>query len=111
MKFNEGGYQVGPGNSTIGQQINDKFWSRTAVIEAKKTKVFSQLGDKHYGDMIVKYHEIPILDDRNVNDQGIDANGVKVIPGVWYAYDANGDRITTGGDADGGHRTGGVRRA
>ena len=102
MKFNEGGYQVGPGNSTIGQQINDKFWSRTAVIEAKKTKVFSQLGDKHYGDMIVKYHEIPILDDRNVNDQGIDANGVKVIPGVWYAYDANGDRITTGGDADGG---------
>ena len=107
QKFNQGGYPVGPDNSTIGQQINDKYWSRAAVIEAKRVKTFSQMGDKltqpkHYGDKIVKYHEIPILDDRNVNDQGIDANGVKMIIGVWYAYDANGARITTGADADGG---------
>ena len=46
MKFNEGGYEVSPNNSTIGRQINDKFWSRAAVIEAKRKKVFSQLGDK-----------------------------------------------------------------
>ena len=46
QKFNEGGYPVANDNSTIGQQINDKHWSRVAVIEAKKTKVFSQLGDK-----------------------------------------------------------------
>ena len=46
MKFNDGGYASAPTNSSIGQQINDKFWSRTAVIEAKKTKVFSQIGDK-----------------------------------------------------------------
>ena len=45
-KFNEGGYTVSPTNSTIGQQINDKYWSRAAVIEAKKPKTFSQLGDK-----------------------------------------------------------------
>ena len=57
---------------------------------------------KHYGDTIVKYHEIPILDDRNINDQGIDANGVKMIPGVWYAYNPDGSRITTNADADGG---------
>ncbi len=49
--------------------------------------------EKHYGDTIVKYHEIPILDVRNINDQGIDANGVVVVPGKWYAYDANGVRI------------------
>ena len=46
MKFNSGGYASAATNSTIGRQINDKFWSRTAVIEAKKNKVFSQLGDK-----------------------------------------------------------------
>ncbi len=39
MKFNKGGYQVSPDNSTIGVQINDKYWSRAAVIEAKRKKV------------------------------------------------------------------------
>ena len=28
-----------------------------------------------------------------MNDQGIDANGVVVVPGKWYAYDASGVRI------------------
>ncbi|MCK5848975.1 MAG: N4-gp56 family major capsid protein [Caldisericia bacterium] len=104
--FNEGGYPVAQTNSSIGQQINDKHYSKAAVIEAKRVKTFSQMGDKltqpkHFGDKIVKYHEIPILDDRNVNDQGIDANGVKMIIGVWYAFDAAGTRIVTGADADG----------
>jgi N4-gp56 family major capsid protein len=96
----------GASGSTIGKQFNDKFWSKVAVTEAKKQKVFSQLGDKltqpkHYGDTIVKYHEIPILHASNINDQGIDANGVKMATGVWYAYAADGSRITTGADADG----------
>ena len=107
QKFNKGGYPAGADNSSIGRQINDKFWSRAAVTEAKKIKTFSQLGDKltqpkHYGDTIVKYHEIPILDERNINDQGIDANGVRMAPGVWYAYNPDGSRITAGTDADGG---------
>jgi len=107
QKFNKGGFDPSVDNSTIGVQINDKFWSRVAVKEAKRKHVFSQLGQKenqpkHYGEKIVKYHELPILDERNINDQGIDANGVKVIPGVWYAYDAAGARITTNTDADNG---------
>ena len=107
QKFNKGGYEPSADNSTMGRQINDKFWSRAAVIEAKKVKTFSQLGDKltqpkHYGDTIVKYHELPILDDRNVNDQGIDANGVKMISGAWYAYDFDGTRIIAGADVDAG---------
>ena len=107
QKFNKGGYPSAPDNSSIGRQINDKFWSRVAVTEAKKIKTFSQLGDKltqpkHFGDTIVKYHDLPILDDRNINDQGIDANGVKMKSGVWYAYDGGGIRITTASDADSG---------
>jgi len=99
MKFNQGGT-----TSSIGKQFNDKHWSRAAVMEAKKKKTFSQMGDKltqpkHYGDKIVKYHEIPILDDRNINDQGIDANGVTLTQGAWYAYDANGAMVTAGADA------------
>lgn len=106
QKFNSGGYPTAADNSTIGRQINDKHYSRAAVIEAKRKKTFSQMGKKetqpkHYGDTIVKYHEIPILDDRNVNDQGIDANGVQVIPGVWYVYAPDGTRWVTGADADG----------
>ncbi len=107
MKFNEGGYAVSADNSTIGVQFNDKHWSRAAVMEAKKVKTFSQMGDKltqpkHYGDKIVKYHEIPILDDRNINDQGIDANGVTMTAGTFYAYDVDGAMITTGADATDG---------
>ncbi len=44
MKFNQGGYN--PATSDIGVQFNDKHWSRAAVIEAKKVKTFSQMGDK-----------------------------------------------------------------
>lgn len=105
MKHNNGGREVAADNSTIGVQINDEHWSRKAVIEARRTREFSQMGDKfvqpkHYGSKMVKYHELPILDDRNINNQGIDANGVKLLTNVWYAYDTNGDRIVTGADAD-----------
>jgi N4-gp56 family major capsid protein len=37
-----------------------------------------------------------------VNDQGIDANGVKLTAGTWYAYDAAGAMVTTGSDAPDG---------
>jgi len=50
---------------------------------------------KHYGDKIVKYHNIPILDVRNINDQGIDANGVTMVAGEWYTYDVAGAKVGT----------------
>lgn len=88
----------GASGSSIGKQFNDKHWSRAAVIEAKKTKTFSQMGDrltqpKHYGDKIVKYHELPILHASNINDQGIDAAGVTMTSGKWYLFDTT---IATG---------------
>ena len=103
MKFNKGG--SGANQSTIGVQFNDKFWSKGAVTEAKKKKTFSQMGDKltqpkNFGDKIVKYHEFPILHESNITDQGIDANGVKVIPSAWYAYATDGSRIITNADTD-----------
>jgi len=66
----------GPGST----QMNTFFWQRKALIEAQKEMYFMPLADvtkmpKHYGKEIRVHHYIPLLDDRNVNDQGIDAAG------------------------------------
>ena len=103
MKFNQGGFN--PATSSYGAQINDKFWSKVAVMEARKKRVFSQLGDKliqpkNYGDKLVKYHELPIIHKLNINDQAIDANGVSLVKNKWYAYDNAGAMTgSTGGYA------------
>jgi hypothetical protein len=103
MKFNNGGRDgSAAGASSLGAQFNDKFWSKVAVKEARKNIVFSQLGSKllqpkNYGDTIQKYHELPILHELNVNDQGIDANGTKLISGKWFAYAANGTMTGSAG--------------
>ena len=39
---------------------------------------------KHYGKTIKVYEYVPLLDRRNVNDQGIDANGVSIVDGNLY---------------------------
>ncbi len=90
-------YNQGGDTSSVGPQLNDYSFSRFAVLEAAKKKTFSQIGaqrkqQKHYGTKIKKYRKYPILDDRNINDQGIDAAGVKMTAGKWYAYTADGTR-------------------
>lgn len=70
-------------------QMNEFFWQRKALVEAKKEMFFMPLADvtsmpKHYGKEIRVYHYIPLLDDRNVNDQGIDASGTVIADGNLY---------------------------
>lgn len=62
------------------EQLIPFFWQRKALIDLKKEQYFGQLADtttmpKHYGKTIKVFHYIPLLDDRNINDQGIDATG------------------------------------
>lgn len=76
-------------NSSAGPQINTRYWWKAALIEAAKEQYFSQLADvtsmpKHYGKKIIKYHIMPLLDDLNVNDQGIDASGAQISNGNLY---------------------------
>ena len=76
-------------NSSAGPQINTRYWWKAALIEAAKEQYFSQLADvtsmpKHYGKKIIKYHIMPLLDDRNTNDQGIDASGAQISNGNLY---------------------------
>ena len=67
--------------STIGSQLRTDFYQKKALIDLKKEVYFGQLADttampKNMGKTIKRYHYLPLLDDANINDQGIDANGV-----------------------------------
>ena len=72
-----------------GRQINTEYWHKKSLIEAAKETYFGALADttympKHFGKKISKYHYLPILDDANINDQGIDASGVTIANGNLY---------------------------
>ena len=67
-------------NSHIGSQLRTELYQRKALIEQKKTQFFGQLGDttqlpKNSGKAIKRFLYLPMLDDRNNTDQGIDATG------------------------------------
>lgn len=70
-------------------QINEKAYWRKAIIDNAPEIVFSRLTSTkeipaHYGKTIEAYVHFPILDDRNQNDQGIDAAGVTYANGnMW----------------------------
>ena len=76
-------------NSTVGTQFNTYEWKRKALIETEKVEYFGQMGDtesltKGYGKKIKKYHYLPLLDGRNINDQGINAAGAVIVAGNLY---------------------------
>ncbi|QDH84010.1 major head protein [Achromobacter phage vB_AxyP_19-32_Axy11] len=70
-------------------QMNTFYWLRKAIITARKEQYFMPLASvtnmpKHYGKTIKVHEYVPVLDDRNINDQGIDANGVTIANGNLY---------------------------
>jgi|TARA_R110000744_G_scaffold87543_3_gene170927 N4-gp56 family major capsid protein len=75
---------IGGTPSSIGdEQFNMWKYQRKALIEVAKKAVFSPLAStismpKHMGKTIKRYHYIPLLDDANINDEGIDADGLIV---------------------------------
>ena len=77
-------------DSTIGGgQMNEFFWQKKALIDARREMYFMPLADvtsmpKHFGKRIKVYHYIPLLDDRNVNDQGIDAAGATILSTEYF---------------------------
>ena len=88
-------------------QLIPFYWQRKALIDLKKEQFFGQLADttsmpKHFGKTIKRYHYIPLLDDRNINDQGIDATGQSVADEVTITVtDPAGDtRYVVGSGAD-----------
>ena len=83
----------GSGNTTdtgsIKKQLINDYWIRESMIEAAKTQTFAKLGTQrnlapNNGKFLKQYVWMPLLDDRNINDQGIDANGVYYANGNMY---------------------------
>jgi len=69
--------------SSVGNQIVNEFYQKKALIEAVKEQFFGQLADvtsmpKNMGKKIKRYQYLPMLDNANLNDQGIDAAGAVI---------------------------------
>jgi N4-gp56 family major capsid protein len=83
-------YNAPPGTpSDIGPQFNTHYWDRRSLIDAAEQMFFSPLADvrsmpMHYGKELKVYYYVPLLDDRNVNDQGLDAAGAVMADGNMY---------------------------
>lgn len=90
--------------SSIGSQIQTHFYWKKALVDLQKEKYFSQLADtvgmpKNMGKTIRRYHYLPLLDEANINDQGLDAAGAVIdstkytitLPklAITYAVEAN----------------------
>lgn len=95
-------YNQGANTGSIGNQEKDSYFQRKALIEAQEEQYFTQLADvtnmpRNTGKTIKLYHLLPILDDRNLNDQGIDAQGV-----TKAAKDATGTGNLWGSSKDAG---------
>lgn len=83
-----------------GSQLNLFHYQRKAIIDIRNDMVFQQLADtsvlpKNYGKTIKKYHYIPVLDDRNNNDQGIDAAGSTIAVDLWGLMASDGTENAT----------------
>ena len=75
--------------SSAGSQIRTDYFHKKALVEAAKEAYFGQMANvlampKNMGKNIKQYHYLPILDDRNQNDQGIDAAGAVTSAGAGY---------------------------
>lgn len=76
-------------DGTNSDQMNTFYWLKKSIIEARKEQYFTPLASvtqmpKHFGKTIKVHEYVPLLDDRNINDQGIDANGVTSVNGNLY---------------------------
>lgn len=81
-------------------QMRSFLWLRKSIIETRKEQYFLPLASvinmpKHYGQTVQVFEYFPLLDDRNVNDQGIDATGAVIANGNLYGSSKDVGAITS----------------
>lgn len=82
-------------------QMRTFMYLKEAIIESQRERYFLNLDSsniqipKHYGKAVKRYAYIPLLDDRNVNDQGIDATGTVISDGNLYGSSKDIGTITS----------------
>lgn len=77
--------------SEVGTQLRTDHYNKMALVEARTLQYFMPLSGvtnlpKNMGKKIKKYHYLPLLDDRNINDQGIDAAGAVISNATYKVY-------------------------
>lgn len=87
-------------DGTSSDQMNTFFWLKKAIIQSRKDQYFMPLASvtnmpKNYGKTIKVYEYVPLLDDKNINDQGIDANGATIVNGNLYGSSKDIGNITS----------------
>lgn len=90
---------IGGTPSEVGSQIRQDHYLKSALIEARRSQYFTPLADvtampKNMGKKLRKYHYLPLLDDENVNDQGLDATGASYANGNLYGSSKDVGTIT-----------------
>lgn len=76
------------------QNVYTQSLIKEALLYRRDASVFSSLGSTadqpaHMGLTLTQFVELPLLDDRNKNDQGIDAKGYKIANGNLYGSSNN----------------------
>lgn len=86
---------AGGSASTVGAQARTDMYYKKALIAVRDKQYFMPLANvrampKHMGKKIKQDVYVPLLDERNVNDQGIDAAGNALTAGTWSAWNSSG---------------------
>lgn len=100
MRNDPQGLRGSPVSSSIGtdQAAEQYFYIKPILEPILKKRKFSVLADtvampKNTGQRIKATIDIPVLDDRNLNDQGIDARGVQTRNGNFYGSSRDIGRV------------------
>jgi len=85
-------------NSTIGAQARTDFYYKKALIATRDKQYFMPLADvrampKHHGKTIKQDVYRPLLDNLNINDQGLDASGTAINSAKWSSWDKAGSLV------------------
>ena len=99
-------YNAPPGSKSdidVGStstQMETYFYMKKAIIQARKEQYFSPLAStinmpKNFGKTIKCYEYVPLLDDRNVSDMGLDAAGAVIANGNLYGSSKDVGTITS----------------
>jgi N4-gp56 family major capsid protein len=86
-------------DSASSSQMNTFFWLKKSIIQSRKDQYFMPLANvtnmpKNFGKTIKVYEYVPLLDDRNINDQGLDAAGAVISNGNLYGSSRDIGSIT-----------------
>lgn len=89
-QYNQGGAPYGA-DSTIGEQIVQEAYWRKAITDAMRDQYFMPLAHvkdmpRNSGKVMKANVYIPILDDLNDSDEGLDAVGNPLDPALWYIF-------------------------